>query len=50
MSVMEKDLARASTLPSRLYTDPEIYQLEREKIFARDLAAGRRYRGCEKSG
>jgi choline monooxygenase len=33
--VMERDLARASTLPSRYYVDPEIHRAEKEKIFAR---------------
>jgi choline monooxygenase len=31
----EHDLARASTLPARAYTDPEVLALERERIFAR---------------
>jgi choline monooxygenase len=31
----EKDLARASTLPARCYTDPEGLILERDRIFAR---------------
>ena len=31
----ESDLSRASTLPSRLYTDPAVLEVEREKIFAR---------------
>jgi len=31
----EKDLARASTLDARAYTDPEIFALERERIWAR---------------
>src|SRR5271156_1662447 len=38
----EHDLARASTLPSFLYTDPAALVLEREKIFARTwLPVGR---------
>lgn len=29
------DIARASTLPARVYSDPEIFRLMRERIFAR---------------
>jgi choline monooxygenase len=31
----EKELARASTLPARCYTDPEFFALDLERIFAR---------------
>jgi choline monooxygenase len=30
----EPDLTRATTLPSRWYTDPEVLTLERERVFA----------------
>jgi choline monooxygenase len=31
----DPDLARASTLPAQLYLDPEVLEVERERIFAR---------------
>jgi choline monooxygenase len=32
---VESDIARAWTLPARLYTDPEVFSAEKEKIFSR---------------
>ncbi len=31
----EKDLAKASTLPAVFYREPDVYALERERLFAR---------------
>ena len=35
LDTFEGNLARASTLPARWYTDPAIHALEQERIFAR---------------
>ncbi len=32
---VDSDISRAWTLPSRLYTDPEVFAVEKERIFAR---------------
>ncbi len=34
-SLIDADISRAWTLPSRLYTDPAVFQEEKEKIFGR---------------
>jgi len=35
VSLIDADIARAWTLPARLYTDPAVFHAEKEKIFAR---------------
>jgi hypothetical protein len=47
---IDPNIARASTLPATLYTDPEVFASEQEKIFARSWQLVGHRRQVEKSG
>ena len=32
---IDKDIRRASTLPARVYSDPEYFEAQKERVFAR---------------
>ena len=32
---IDKDIRRASTLPARVYSDPEYFDLQKDRVFAR---------------
>jgi choline monooxygenase len=32
---IDKDIRRASTLPARVYSDPEYFELQKDRVFAR---------------
>jgi phenylpropionate dioxygenase-like ring-hydroxylating dioxygenase large terminal subunit len=44
------DIRRASTLPARCYTDPAIFELERERVFARSHQVAGRQSDVSESG
>jgi choline monooxygenase len=48
--LFEPNLARASTLPARWYTDPAVYALEQERIFARTWQPAGRAEQVRRSG
>ena len=32
---IDKDIRRASTLPARVYSDPEYFEIQKDRVFAR---------------
>jgi choline monooxygenase len=32
---IDQDIRRASTLPARVYSDPEYFELQKDRVFAR---------------